>query len=168
MATLLGYDDIFLQHRTGNHPERPERLPSIVETLKRDGIWQSLRLVTDRVDPDQWIRTIHEQEYIDRLQSACQDQLPFIDTVDSAICPDSFQVAREAVSITLAACEMIMSKQADNGFCPLRPPGHHAEHNLSMGFCLFNNIAIGARYLQKIHGLKRIMILQIKRNLKKR
>ena len=159
MTTLLGYDDIFLQHRTGEHPERPARLTSIMERLKRDGLFDKLKPVVNHVDPDQWIEQIHSKDYIERLRSACNDNLPFIDCPDSAICVDSYEVARKAVAITLAACDMILSGQAKNGFCPVRPPGHHAEADRSMGFCLFNNIAIASRYLQKQHGLQKILIL---------
>jgi acetoin utilization deacetylase AcuC-like enzyme len=159
VATLLGYDEFFLEHRTGQHPERPARVNSIVNTLKDDGLWDKLVPVTGRVEPDAWIGLIHSDEYVARLESACRSHLPFIDCPDSAISSDSFEVARQAVAVTLAACDAIISDQADNGFCPLRPPGHHAEHDRSMGFCLFNNIAVAGRYLQKQHGLRRILIL---------
>ncbi|MBN1435753.1 MAG: histone deacetylase [Sedimentisphaerales bacterium] len=159
MTTLLGYDERFLQHRTGKHVERPARLTSIVERLKHEGIWDDLKPVTGDVDPAAWIKEIHSQEYIDRLESACRNELPFIDTADSAICPDSFEVAHLAVANVLAAADMIVAKEAENGFCALRPPGHHAEHDRSMGFCLFNNVAIVSRYLQKRHNFSRILIL---------
>ena len=159
MATALGYDQAFLQHRTGMHPERPARLTSIVETLRRDGLWERAVPVDGRVDPEAWIRTIHSEEYIERLDAACRAGLPFIDCPDSAICPDSCKVARLAVSVTLGACDMVMSGEVENGLVLPRPPGHHAEADRSMGFCLFNNIAIAARYLQQQHGLQRILIL---------
>jgi acetoin utilization deacetylase AcuC-like enzyme len=159
LATVIGYDEIFIQHRTGKHPERPARLVSIVEKLKKDEIWDRLVPVEERVEPDEWIGLNHSEAYIERLRSACENELPFIDTPDSAICPDSYEVARQAVSVTLAACDLIMAGKVKNGFCALRPPGHHAEHDRSMGFCLFNNVAIAGRYLQKKHGLKRILIL---------
>jgi acetoin utilization deacetylase AcuC-like enzyme len=159
VATALGYDDKFLQHRTGTHPERPARLTSIIEILSKHAIWNELFLVRQYVEPDPWIQVIHSQDYIDRLVSACRNEMPFIDTPDSAICPDSYEVARLAVSVTLGACDLIMEEQCRNGFCPVRPPGHHAEQDRSMGFCLFNNIAIASRYLQQHHGLKRILIL---------
>ena len=159
MTTLLGYDDIFLQHRTGEHPERPARLTSIIERIKRDGLFDKLKPVDNHIDPDQWIKEIHSEDYIERLRAACNDNLPFIDCPDSAICVDSYEVARKAVAITLAACDMILSGQATNGFCPVRPPGHHAEADRSMGFCLFNNVAVAGRYLRKQHGLQNILIL---------
>ena len=159
MKTVLAYNDIFLEHQTGNHPERPQRLTSIVEKLKNNNMWEKLTLPTQLVVPDPWIRTIHSPAYIDRLQDACRNRLPTIDCPDSAISAESYHVARQAVAYTLATLDLIMSGDAHNGFCPVRPPGHHAEYDKSMGFCLFNNIAIAARYLQKRHNLKRILIL---------
>lgn len=159
MATLLGYDDIFMQHRTGDHPERPARLVSIIETLKRNDLLDRLVPVTERVEPEKWIKTIHSEDYVSRFKSACERELPFIDSPDSSICPDSYRVAGDAVSVTLAACDMIMAGKARNGFCALRPPGHHAEYDRSEGFCLFNNVAIASRYLQQHHRLQRILIL---------
>lgn len=158
VTTLFAYDDYFLQHRTGDHPERPARLTSIVQSLKRSAIWPGLLPVAANVDPDEWIPLVHSPEYIERLRDACESKLPFIDTPDSAICPDSYDVARHAVSQTLTACDMIMEGKARNGFLAVRPPGHHAEFDCSLGFCLFNNIALAARYLQIKHGLKKILI----------
>jgi len=159
MKTVLAYDDIFLQHQTGNHPERPQRLNAIIETLKNNNMWEKLTFPTQLVEPDKWIRANHSQTYIDRLQDACRNRLPTIDCPDSAISAESYLVARQAVAYTLAALDLIMSGDATNGFCPVRPPGHHAEYDKSMGFCLFNNIAIAVRYLKKHHKLRKILIL---------
>jgi len=159
VATLLGYDDMFLQHQTGQHPERPARLTSIIETLKQNQLYDKLVPVDQSIDPDPWILQIHSSEYVARLKSSCENGMPFIDSPDSSICPASYEVARRAVAVTLWACDLIVTGVAENGFCPLRPPGHHAEHDRSLGFCLFNNIAIACRYLQRRHGLKKILIL---------
>ena len=159
MRTALGYDDVFLEHRTGEHPERPARLTAIMESLGRRGLVDRCMAVEAQPAPDEWIGKIHSSQYIRRLVSACQDDMPFIDCADSVICPDSYRVACRAVSMTLAACDIIVAGTVENAFCALRPPGHHAEHDRSAGFCLFNNIAIAARYLQQRHGLKRILII---------
>ena len=159
MTTALGYDEMFLQHRTGNHPERPARLTSLIESIKKAGLWEQTIPVDGRVEPDKWIATIHSEDYIERLKQACALGLPFIDVPDSAICPDSYQVAREAVSLVLAACDLVMAGTVENGLGLIRPPGHHAERDRSLGFCLFNNVAVAARYLQQRHGLRRILIL---------
>ncbi len=159
LGTALGYDDVFLQHRTGAHPERPARLTSICEHLKRDGLWERLVRVGCRVEADGWIREVHSGDYIERLVGACEAALPFIDVPDSAICDDSYKVACEAVGAVLGVCDLVMEGEVANGFCAVRPPGHHAEADRSMGFCLFNNVAVAARYLQKRHGLRRVLIL---------
>ncbi len=158
MVTALGYDDVFLQHRTGKHPERPARLTSIMETLRADEIWPELVPVNGRVQPEEWIRAVHSEDYIGRLDESCLGELPFIDTQDSAICPDSSKVARDAIAMSLSACDLVAAGEVDNAFLALRPPGHHAEADESMGFCLFNNAAVAARYLQKRHGVRRVMI----------
>lgn len=159
MTTLFGYDEVFLKHDTGVHPERPERLTSILAELSRTGQMDALLPIEERVQPDQWISLIHAHEYVARVAAACRAQLPYIDVPDSAISSDSFGAARQAVSLVLAACDAIISDGAANGFCAVRPPGHHAEHDRSMGFCLFNNVAVACRYLQKQYGLRRILIL---------
>src|SRR5262249_20364244 len=83
----------------------------------------------------------------------------YIDTPDSAICPESFSVARLASGAIVAACDAVMRGEVNNAFCCLRPPGHHAERELSMGFCLFNHVAIAARFLREAWKLDRVLIL---------
>ena len=158
-STALGYDDIFLKHCTGAHPERPTRLTTIRKALEDNGLWEKLNGVSQSVDPDGWIARLHNPIYISRLESACLNGDPFIDCPDSAICPESYEVARQAVSLTLALCDEIMQGRSENGFCAIRPPGHHAESDRSMGFCLFNNVAIACRYIQRFHGIKRVLVL---------
>ena len=122
MTTAIGYDNFFLQHLTGDHPERTARLTSITEALQGNGLWDSLAKVEQRPDPDEWIRSVHCDEYIERLKTACQNDLPYIDCADSAICPDSFEIARCAVAVGLAAADMVMNSQVENVFCAIRPP----------------------------------------------
>ena len=159
MVTLLAYDEILLKHRTDTHPEQPERLTRAVDRLKKQGLWDRLLITNQRVNPEPWIRTIHSTDYIQRVEAACKSNFPFIDSPENVVSPDSYMVACQSVSIALSACDRLLAGQADNGFCLLRPPGHHAEYNRSMGFCLFNNIAIAARYLQMHHKLRKILIL---------
>jgi acetoin utilization deacetylase AcuC-like enzyme len=158
-STALGFSDLFLNHKTGSHPERPARLTAISKALQGAGIWDRMTRVTARTEPDAWILDLHKQVYVERLRQACENGDPFIDCPDSAICPASFEVAREAVSLTLALCDEIMHGRSENGFCAIRPPGHHAESDRSMGFCLFNNVAIACRYIQRFHRLKRVLVL---------
>jgi len=160
MPTGLVYSPRFQEHDTGaNHPERPARLAAIVERLKADGLWERLvHLPFGPVDM-QWILRIHDRDYVDRLLAACRAGDPHIDTVDSAICPASAEIAQLAVGGAVAAADAVMRQEVENAFCALRPPGHHAERDRSMGFCLYNNIAIAAEYLVSHHGLQRVAIV---------
>ncbi len=159
LKTFFGYDSYFTLHETGAHPEQPARLPTILTEMEKQAFYEELIPVKKRVEPGHWIQLCHDDAYIQRLKNACEMGRPAIDCPDSVICPESYDVARQAVAMTLAGCDMIMNQQADNGFCALRPPGHHAEADRSMGFCLFNNIAIAARYLQQNYKLQRILVL---------
>jgi len=160
MKTAIIYDDRFIDHDTGpSHPECPGRLEAIVSRLRDSGMWDRLERPDFGPADMEWIERVHSAAYINRLRSACEQGRMFIDSPDSAICPGSFDVARLAVGGILSAVDAVMSGQADNALCALRPPGHHAEHDRSMGFCMFNNIAIAAEYLLKKHGLKRVAIV---------
>jgi acetoin utilization deacetylase AcuC-like enzyme len=158
--TGIVWDERFLLHDTGpGHPERADRLRAIHAGLKDAGLLDRATIIGgEPVDLD-WVREIHCDEYIARLKRACEMGKSIIDAPDSTICPQSFEIARVAVGGVLAAVDAVMRGAIANAFCPVRPPGHHAERDRSMGFCLFNNVAIAARYLQKRHGLKRILIL---------
>jgi acetoin utilization deacetylase AcuC-like enzyme len=105
------------------------------------------------------VRGVHDDGYIERLQRACADEMPYIEVPDSGVCPESFTIAQLAAGTMINAVDAVMSGQLTNAFCSVRPPGHHAEHHMSLGFCLFNNIAIAARRLLDNHGLARVLIL---------
>ncbi len=101
----------------------------------------------------------HSQGYIDRLREYCASGKSHIDCADSAICPESFEIARLACGSVIRAVDAVAAGEIDNAFCVIRPPGHHAERDFSMGFCLFNNIAVAARHLLKSHGIERVLII---------
>ena len=105
------------------------------------------------------VSRVHDEAYVQRLKRACAEGLPHVDTVDSVICTESFHIAQLAAGTVINAVDDVMAGRIDNAFCAIRPPGHHAERNLSMGFCLLNNIAIAARHLLDEHGLSRVLIL---------
>jgi acetoin utilization deacetylase AcuC-like enzyme len=160
MTTAFVYHDRFLQHDTGpNHPERPQRLHAIRKQLEVSGLMRQLMPIAFTQADMKWIRRVHSDEYLARLDNACRTGQDHIDVPDSAICPASYEIAKLAVGGVLAACDTVQTGLADNAFCAVRPPGHHAERHMSMGFCLLNNIAIAAEYLIKEHGLKRVAIV---------
>lgn len=154
------YDDRFLDHDTGpNHPERPDRLRAIVARMQSTGLSGRVTPLSFGPATDDVLRLNHAQHYIERVELTCAAGKSHIDTVDSAICPESDAIARLAAGGVIAAVDAVMAGAADNAFCAVRPPGHHAEHELSMGFCLYNNVAIAARHLRKSHGIERVLIL---------
>jgi len=158
MKVGLVKEDIYLDHITDDfHPENPGRLRSIYEMLEeidREG----LVYVPARPATRDEIALIHEQHYITMIEETrgrVQTRLD-PDTVASA---RSYDAACMAAGGFLQLVDAAVSGEIDNGFALVRPPGHHAEAGRAMGFCIFNNVAIAARYLQKKHGLTRILIV---------
>jgi len=162
MKTGLITHPIYLKHDTGpGHPERPERLKAILKELTQDGIAKELLHIepTLHSEIDQAITQVHEDAYFQTLDSSIPDVgLNYLDP-DTPVGPDSLQAAKMAVSGVLTAIDKVMDGSVQNAFCAVRPPGHHAEPDRAMGFCLFNNVAIGARYVQRRYGIKRVLIV---------
>ncbi len=150
----LFYHDIFLKHKTPHgHPERSERLVSIMDTLKVSDIWDSLVHLSPRKATDEDILTVHTAEHLAQMKKLVGYADP-----DTYVSEDSLEAALYAAGSLLEAVDKCRSGQIDRAFCAVRPPGHHAEANRAMGFCLFNNVAVGARYAQKC-GYKKIYII---------
>jgi len=159
MAVGFAYDDAFRKHLTGSyHPERPARLAAIIEGLKRRRLCERLTPIPARPVERNWLLAAHSEEYLDRLERACKEGLPYIDVPDSAICPESYDVARLAVGACLCAVDAVMTGEVQRAFCAVRPPGHHAEYDASMGFCLLNNVVIATQYARHRHGVRRVLI----------
>jgi acetoin utilization deacetylase AcuC-like enzyme len=160
MTTGFLYDDRFLDHDAGaGHPERKERLQSAIRYLRAQPWFGDLLPVAPRMAERQWIEEVHDGSYIERAGEACRQGLPFLDVADVGICEASCDVAYLAAGGALELADRIVAGDVQNGFSLSRPPGHHAERNLALGFCLFNNVAVVARYLQKQHGLDKILVL---------
>jgi acetoin utilization deacetylase AcuC-like enzyme len=107
----------------------------------------------------EWVEKVHSKQYIQQIQQSAGQKKPVLLDADTVVGPGSYQVSMLVVSGVLAACDAVMTGKTRNAFCAVRPPGHHAERDRAMGFCLFNNVAIAARYLQENHKLKRILIV---------
>jgi acetoin utilization deacetylase AcuC-like enzyme len=158
-AGLVLHPD-YLAHQTGlSHPERPERVAAIMEHLDASGLSRELRPIEPRRAEQEWIETIHSPAYVRHVEEYCRGGRAIIDSMDTGISPRSYDVALQAAGGALAAADAIMEGRVRTAFCAVRPPGHHALREVAMGFCLFNNIAITARYLQRRHGLRRILIV---------
>jgi acetoin utilization deacetylase AcuC-like enzyme len=157
--TAYLYDEVYLEHQTGGfHPERPERLTAINDMVEKSG-WNKelLKLQAREADLDT-VALVHERDYIEKVERECEAGHGGLSTGDTTICPESYSVALKAAGGVLNVVDAVMKNQASNAFCAVRPPGHHANQCLGMGFCIFNNIAIAARYAQKTYGLERVLI----------
>lgn len=156
------YSDEFLEHKTGYlHPEKPERLIAITTALKAATFaseieWRSPTPV-DRRHLMPLLLEVHTQDYIDKVREIARSGGGYIDT-DTAISPRSYDVALLAVSAWLDGVDAVL-ETGNPAFVLARPPGHHAEKNDGMGFCLFANAAIAALYALKQPGINRVAIL---------
>ncbi len=157
--TGLIYHDQFLKHKTGSgHPERPERLSSLMKYLCKTDIFADLVNIDVQRGEVAWIEQIHPAAYIENIQAMCKPGLHYLDT-DTVVSEDSYSAALLAVGGAVAACNAVMKGEIDNAFCAVRPPGHHAEPDRAMGFCLFNNVAVAAKYLQNHYPIEKVCII---------
>jgi acetoin utilization deacetylase AcuC-like enzyme len=158
------YDDEFLQHDTGpNHPENPDRITHAINFLKQDYqfksnlIWPSFGYA-----PIDVISLVHSEKYINLVKLESEElnkSTSMLSTGDTVISRKSYQVARKSVGAVTKGIDQIMQRKVFSAFTFTRPPGHHASRDKGMGFCIFNNVAIAAKYLQNKYGIKRILIV---------
>ena len=156
--TLLYYDPIFLAHETGKHPERPERLRAVMRHLERTGLAARCgRPAWDPVRQDRLTR-IHRPAYLESLKAFVSAGGGRIE-VDTVVCSASYDVALKAAGAVCDAVERVTGGEDRQAICLVRPPGHHARADGAMGFCLLNNIAVGARTAVEEFGLDRVLIV---------
>jgi acetoin utilization deacetylase AcuC-like enzyme len=152
------YHDDYLKHDTGQaHPERPQRLKASIEALQTSDFWATLYQIEPRPATVDQIYYVHTRAYVDQVKRHCEQGIPL--DYDTPVSPASFDVALLSTGGVLSVVDAVMAGTVSNAFALVRPPGHHAHPNRSMGFCLFNNIAITARYLQREHGIGRVAIV---------
>jgi len=157
-ATVVFRDDRCIDHVTpGGHPECPQRLISIYGMLDGNRAAAGYEIRTPREATCEELALNHDSAYIKAIEATAGRAQVSLDP-DTSTSAGSWCAAKLAAGAVLDGCDMLMSGQAVNAMALVRPPGHHAEYDRAMGFCLFNNVAIGARYLMQRHGLDRIMI----------
>ncbi len=153
------YDPIYLEHDSGEgHPERAERLLAIDDRLRAADWYPSLALPTGRSAEVSELELVHDPRYVDLARAEILAGAPRLSTGDTNVSPLSYEVALRAVGGVLAAVDAVVQGRVKNAFCALRPPGHHATQDRGMGFCIFNHVAIAARYAQVRHGMGRVLI----------
>ncbi len=158
--TAFVYDPSYLEHDTGRgHPERRERLEATMAHLDGQSWFNDLIKVAPRVAEREWIETTHASNYIGRVEEEIKRGVSHVDSPDVSVSEQSYDVALLATGAVLEVADKVMNGEVDNGFALVRPPGHHAEKSTALGFCLFNNAAIGARYIQQKYGVDKVMIL---------
>jgi acetoin utilization deacetylase AcuC-like enzyme len=159
MTSLLITHPAFLNHLTPQgHPERPDRLRAIEQALE-DEKFQSLAREQAPCAPLELMGLCHPMDFVEQIRDAApREGLVQIDA-DTSMSPGSFEAAQRGVGAAQMAVDEVMRGKAANAFCAIRPPGHHAESVRPMGFCLFNNAAIAARYAQKHYGADRVAIV---------
>jgi acetoin utilization deacetylase AcuC-like enzyme len=154
------FDERFLLHDTGRgHPERAERLRAIRSAMQAEGLWDRVEHLPFQAADRRVLERVHAPSYIDRCFAACERGLPYVDSPDSAISRRSAEVAQLAAGASIAAVDAVMSGHVRSAFVACRPPGHHAERDRSMGFCLFNNVALAAEHLIHGHRLDRVAVI---------
>ena len=159
MTTCIFTSNSSIKHDTGpGHPECPERIPAILNGLKKI---QSQKLIWKEIGSfdEKYIELTHSQKYLEKInQSFPKEDLVFLDG-DTIVSEGSKKAAYDAVGGIINAIDAVMNQEFNNAFCVVRPPGHHAEKEQAMGFCIFNNVAVGATYLLEKYKLNKVAII---------
>lgn len=161
MSTGIITSDIFKKHETeitGYHSENPGRLDTILSYLKDKELWKKVEKLSIRKILPEELYAVHTPEYVSSVLEFCKNGGGWIDN-DTVTCMESYEVALTAAGSVLEAIDIVMKNQLEKVFCFVRPPGHHALPDSSMGFCLFSNLSLGAVYALSKYNLERILVL---------
>jgi acetoin utilization deacetylase AcuC-like enzyme len=159
VTTRLYTHPACLDHDMGpGHPERPARLEAILTALQAPAFAALDRQEAPRAEIDQIVRA-HPQGYVEAVLAAVPRAGRVMLDGDTSLSPGSGEAALRAAGAVCAAVDSVVAGEAANAFCAVRPPGHHAEPKTAMGFCLFNNVAVGAHQARNFHGLQRVAVM---------
>jgi acetoin utilization deacetylase AcuC-like enzyme len=159
-VTAIATDSRVKAHDPGpGHPEQPARYGAVMNRLESSGLLHSLLPIKVRPATDDELALAHSRSYLDLVAREVASGRSQLSTGDTDIGPHSDEISRLASGCVLSAVDAVFSGQATNAFCPVRPPGHHANASRGMGFCFFNHIAVAARYAQSKYGAERVVIV---------
>jgi len=150
----------YLAHDTGGgeHPETPSRLTSLLAKLHSSPLKDQLSFIEPRMAERRWLTTFHDEHYLFRLEECALSGKTHLDHQDNQLCFESYEAALLSAGAGLTGIDLLEAKE-NLVFCAVRPPGHHAESNLALGFCFLNNCAVAARYWQQQYGHRKILII---------
>lgn len=157
IKTAIITSDTSIDHDTGpGHPEKPDRVAAVLDGLKKNEnlIWKNSKKFDEEI-----IKITHSKKYVDQVLSSFPKKGLFFLDGDTIVSPGSKRATYDAVGSIVTAIDGIEKKKFDNAFCGVRPPGHHSCKEKAMGFCIFNNVAVGANYLINKYNYKRIAII---------
>ena len=159
MSTGLVFDSAFVRHDPGpTHPESPNRYRAIKKAFDHAGLFDKLVHIAARAATDDDLHLCHTRAYLTAVRHDVARKSPMLSTGDTTLGEHTLEVATLAVGAALSAVDAIMTGKVRNVFAAVRPPGHHATASRGMGFCVFNNAAIAARYARKVYGVERVLI----------
>lgn len=158
MRTAVAYNESHRAHHRAGHVERPERLDAVMTRLEKNPTWRKLRRIRAEPASPRDLFLVHHEEHVRRVREASERGHGRLDP-DTYVTDASYGVALDAVGCALAVTREVLDGKARRGFAAVRPPGHHASSSRSMGFCLFSNAAVTARWAQREAGLDRVLIV---------
>jgi acetoin utilization deacetylase AcuC-like enzyme len=152
------YDPVYLRHDTGAHPENSRRLEAIVARLEQSGLKERLTLIKPRPATTAELALVHDESYLAHIEEVALKGGGWLD-IETVMSPGSYEAALNAAGGAIRAVDAVLAGEVNSVFALVRPPGHHATPRQAMGFCIFNNVAIAARYALKRHGLGHVAII---------
>lgn len=158
-TAYITHDDCSLHDMGHYHPECPERLSAIEDQLIASGIADFLDRYEAPLATDEQLVRVHPQAFIDSIRAASPEEGVVHLDPDTAMSPHTLDAALRASGAAVLATDLVVSGRAENAFCAVRPPGHHATRKRAMGFCFFNNVAVAAMHALEVHGLSRVAII---------
>ena len=156
---IVYHPDYLMHVAPFEHPESPERLTAIMGNLESSGLLgKSVQITPDYAD-DMDVYAVHDRKYLNQIEMSCRRGDITPDAGDTYLCRHSYNVAFLSAGGAIAGAKAVAEGAVDRAFCAIRPPGHHASSEMGMGFCLINNVAVAAKYLQSRFDIGKVLII---------